>query len=443
MNTHAEILDEADDLPATMVIDVSQSLAVGLTRAEVDMQIATARTYPRSIKQVASRIRGMATLDEESAEECIYALPRGGKPIKGPSIRFAEILQQSYGNCRAAARVVHVDKVEMYVEAEGIFHDLETNAATSARVRRRISDKRGRLFNDDMIIMTGNAACAIAKRNAILGGVPKPLWRKAYDAVQSTIAGDITTLSEARRLVISKFAIYGKSGEDVIAAMGVSGEEDLTVDHVTILRGMLSTLKNGEATVEEMFGSAREPRRSNHKIVSNPLADDTPTVDPDTGEITEAQQDGPGLDDRAPAEASAKASRERGAGAAPAPDEERPPHSNTGEKMDEGPSPDAPQHASDDGLPTQEESHVDDRATSTLEGDGAAGAASSPQDDEPSVIDEFAAEVAEARSVEQLQQLRQDWKDRIYAAGAQDQARKLCARRSKELAEAAGAEAGR
>ncbi|WP_226576449.1 hypothetical protein [Acuticoccus sediminis] len=165
--------------------------------------------------------------------------------------------------------------------------------------------------------------------------------------------------------------------------------------------------------------------------------------DPDTGEITEAQQDGPGLYDRAPAEASAKASRERGAGAAPAPVEERPPHTNTGENIDEGPSPDATQHASDDGLPAQEESHVDDRATSTLEGDGAAGAASSPQDDDPSVIDEFAAEVAEARSVEQLQQLRQDWKDRIYAAGAQDQARKLYARRSKELAEAAGAEAGR
>jgi hypothetical protein len=40
-------------------------------------------------------------------------------------------------------------------------------------VRRRIFDSRGRLFNDDMITVTGNAACAIAKRNAILSGVPK------------------------------------------------------------------------------------------------------------------------------------------------------------------------------------------------------------------------------------------------------------------------------
>ncbi|ORE90681.1 hypothetical protein ATO13_22216 [Stappia sp. 22II-S9-Z10] len=409
MNTHAEILDEADDLPATTAMDVSQSLAVGLTRAEVDMQIATARTYPRSLKQVANRIRGMATLDQESAEECIYALPRGGKPIKGPSIRFAEILQQSYGNCRAAARVVHVDRVEMYVEAEGIFHDLETNAATSARVRRRISDKRGRLFNDDMIIMTGNAACAIAKRNAILGGVPKPLWRKAYDAVQHTVAGDVTTLSDARARVIAKFATYGKTAEDVFAAMGVNGEEDITVDHVTVLRGMLATLRNGEATVEEMFGSQREPRKSSHKTVANPLADDEPVVDEETGEVTE-----------------------RG----PEPDE-KPTHEATGRERQSDAARDVP--------PDQEDSHVDDRATSSTEGGGAEDDAPPPRTDEPSVLEEYVAELFETRSAEEIAALSDRWAKRLAAAGVEvvREARLRRARHTKDLAEAEAAEARR
>ena len=288
----AEIYDEADTLPVAVTMDVSQSLAVGLTRAEIDQQISTARAYPRSYKSVATRIMSLATLDEESAEECLYALPRGGKPIKGPSIRFAEILKQSFGNCRSAARVVHVDRIEMYVEAEGIFHDLETNSATSSRVRRRISDKRGRLFNDDMIIVTGNAACSIAQRNAILAGVPKPLWRKAYDAVQSAIAGDITTLSENRGKAIKAFALYGVTPELVFKALGVVGEEDITVDHITVLRGMFATLKNGEATVEEMFGST--VTKSAHEKVDNPL-DDTPatggeTSDPVTGEIIETAE---------------------------------------------------------------------------------------------------------------------------------------------------------
>lgn len=95
-------------------------------------------------------------------------------------------------------------------------------------------------------------------------------------------------------------------------------------------------------------------------------------------------------------------------------------------------------------VPTEEDSHVDDGETSPLEGDGEAGASSSPdQGDEPGVLEEFEAEVAEARSVDELNTLRQDWKDRIYAAGAQEQAKRLCARRSKEIGEEAAREAAR
>lgn len=255
------------------------SMAVQLQKAEVDQLITTARAYPRSLKHVQTRIMSMATLDEESAEECIYALPRGGKPIKGPSIRFAEILKQSFGNCRAAARVVAVDRVEMYVEAEGVFHDLETNSSTTARVRRRISDKRGKVFNDDMIIVTGNAACSIAMRNAILAGVPKPLWRRAYETVQSTITGDVSTLTENREKAFKALAAFGVKPEQVFAALGREGVEDISVDDIGTLRGMYAALKNGEATVEEMFFGTVKPS-SQHDKVADPLSDapaETPT----------------------------------------------------------------------------------------------------------------------------------------------------------------------
>lgn len=249
------------------------SMAVQLQKAEIDQLVSTAHAFPRSLKRVQSSILSMATLDEESAEECIYALPRGGKPIRGPSIRFAEILKQSYGNCRAAARVVHVDKTEGYVEAEGVFHDLETNSASTARVRRRITDKVGRVFKDDMIIVTGNAACSIAMRNAILAGVPKPLWRKAYDMVQATITGDITTLSENREKAFKALAAFGVKPDQVFTSLGIQGEEDITVDHIATLRGMYSALKNGEATVEEMFvGTVKAV--SDHQQIADPLSDE-------------------------------------------------------------------------------------------------------------------------------------------------------------------------
>lgn len=261
------VMDETDELPRA--VTVPMSLAVGLARAEVDQQITTARAYPRSLKQVSDRVFSLATLDKESAEESMYALPRGGKPITGPSIRFAEIVKQAYGNCRAAARVVHVDRDEKFVEAEGVFHDLETNVATTARVRRRIVDSKGRLYSDDMIIVTGNAACSIALRNAIMGGVPKPLWRRAYEAVQGTIKGDVTTLTENRTKALQAFAVYGVKPEQVFTALCVAGIEDITVEHIPLLRAMFGTLKNGEATVEEMFGAATAPASAPQNLTSD------------------------------------------------------------------------------------------------------------------------------------------------------------------------------
>lgn len=267
------ITQDGEVLEGMQTLVPSTSMAVQLQKAEIDQLVTTARAFPRSLKHVQTRIMSMATLDEESAEECIYALPRGGKPIRGPSIRFAEILKQSYGNCQSAARVVHVDKVEKYVEAEGVFIDLETNSKSTARVRRRISGRNGAVFNDDMIIVTGNAACSIAMRNAILAGVPKPLWRRAYEQVQATITGDVTTLSENREKAFKALAAFGVKPEQVFVALGVEGVEDISVDHIATLRGMYSALKNGEATVEEMFvGTVKAA--SDHQKVSNPLNDE-------------------------------------------------------------------------------------------------------------------------------------------------------------------------
>lgn len=265
----------------------NQSLAAALSRVEIDQQISTAKSFPRSLDKVVKGVLSLATLDEESATECIYALPRGNKPIKGPSIRMAEIISSQWGNCRDGARVVHVDRVEKFVEAEGIFHDLETNHITTKRVRRRISDKNGKLLSDDMIIVTGNAACSIALRNAILGGVPKGVWRRAYEAVEKVITGDTKTLVERRELALKAFAAFGVKPERIFEALDVSGLDDIGVDQITILIGMHSALRNGEETVETMFGKAKSEKTA----IENPLLPPKqPDQKPTESALNEAQE---------------------------------------------------------------------------------------------------------------------------------------------------------
>ena len=275
----------------------AQSLAVSLAIAEVDQQVTTAHAYPRSIDTAMKHILSLSTLDGETAQECIYALPRAGKAIKGPSIRLAEIIQSQWGNNRVGTRVVHVDRIEKYVEAEGVFHDLETNSATTARVRRRISDSKGRLFNDDMIIVTGNAASAIAKRNAILAGVPKAVWRRAYSAVEQVLVGDVKTLVERRGEAMKAFAAFGVTPDRIFAALEIEGLDDIGLDHMTSLIGMHSALKSGEATVEEMFPVAKVKADKPADLTSrlDRLADAGVSSDPPAASTAADEGGGEGL----------------------------------------------------------------------------------------------------------------------------------------------------
>lgn len=270
--------------------EVSGSLAVSLARAEIDQQIATSRALPRSVQRAISNITTLATLDEETAEECIYAVPRGGKTIRGPSIRFAEIMASQWGNCRVGARVVHVDKIEGYVEAEGVFHDLETNVAQTARVRRTIQAKRGKGIDADMIQLAGAAACSIARRNAILSGIPKGVARKGYLAVESVIRGDIKTLAERRDAALRVFTKIGIAEERIFAALDVAGVEEITLDHLATLTGAKSALKNGEATLDELFPAPTKAAEPKGTLASR-LDALAGGADPETGEIRAENQD--------------------------------------------------------------------------------------------------------------------------------------------------------
>jgi hypothetical protein len=265
------------------------SLAVSLARAEVDQQIMTAHAFPRKIREAVDNMASMATLNPDIAEECIYSLPRGGKQIRGPSIRFAEIVANAWGNCRDAARVTFVDRIERYVEAEGIFHDLQTNRATTSRVKRIIEIKRKtKAIDNDMIQLAGAAAMSIARRNAILGGVPKPVWGQALAEVEAVIRGDISTLSERRVKAMQWFSKAGIPVERVLKALAAPSIEEITLDDLISLNGWRTSLLHGDATVEDLFPEDKPPaERKTLDQKLDALAGDTnaggPPIPPEQG----------------------------------------------------------------------------------------------------------------------------------------------------------------
>jgi len=232
-----------------------------ISRAELDQQITTARAFPRSLKRFQDECMGMATLNEHVASQCFYVLPPrkggNGEPIEGPSARMAEIVASAWGNCRAGARVV--EEGAEFVTAQGVFHDLERNVQITMEVRRRITTKEGRRYGADMIAVTGNAACSIALRNAVFKGIPKAFWEEVYLAARKAAVGDIKTLAANRAAALGYCGKLGIAKEAVLATLGVPSAEDIGLEHLATLKGLLTAIKDGDTTIEQAFAMPVKP----------------------------------------------------------------------------------------------------------------------------------------------------------------------------------------
>jgi len=264
---------------------IEPTVIESLERAQVDVQIATARRYPRILSAVKARMMQFATLDEETAESCFYTLParRGGdgKPLQGPSVRLAEIALASYQHVKAGSRIIGDDG--KFITAQAVVHDLENNVSVSIEVKRRVTTKDGKRFGDDMIAVTGNAATSIALRNAVFRVVPRALINPVYDAARRVAVGDQKSLVDKRARTVEWLSKKGVTLDRVLAAVGAAKLEDINLDQLETLKGLGTSIKDGELSVEEAFpipGQTDEPKPTGPKFRKSEAAPTAPVDQP-------------------------------------------------------------------------------------------------------------------------------------------------------------------
>lgn len=233
------------------VINQAEMLSA-INKSEVDIQVSTAKAYPRDVEQSLNRIKQLATIDNETAENCFYALKRGDTFIEGPSVRLAEIIGCAWGNLRVQARIIGNDG--KFITAQGIAHDLETNFAASVEVKRRITDKSGRTFNEDMQVVTGNAAASIAFRNALLKVVPSAVTHRIVAEIRQVAKGNALSLEQRVANMLKWFDGVGVTRQQVLAHIGVASAEKITEEQADYLRGLAVAIKEGSTTVKDTFG---------------------------------------------------------------------------------------------------------------------------------------------------------------------------------------------
>lgn len=255
------------------VVRIDSAAALeALNRSEIDVQVSTAKRYPRVIDDSLKRIEAIATVNRETAEECFYALPRDGKTIDGPSIRFAEIVATCWGNLRVATQIIGNDG--RMITARGICHDLETNVAFSSEVKRKITGRDGRTFSEDMQVVTGNAAAAIAARNAIFKCVPKAVLSTVAETIRKRAIGDAddSKIPERREKCLAFFEKQGVTEEMILNYLELDNADAIGAEELFKLTSLKNAVKEGTTTFKsaliDPFNNAKKKQEGAKKMTA-------------------------------------------------------------------------------------------------------------------------------------------------------------------------------
>lgn len=241
-----------------------------IKKAETTAHINEARRHPRIYSEFQKRVKAIACTSPSVAASCRFELPRktkSGDPIEGPSIRMAEICASQYRNLEVGARIIAGEEQDARaIVAEAWAHDLETHVRWTSEVRTKTTYKDGRPYNDDMRIMTGNAACSKALRNAIFRAIPRALVDQLMEDVNDVRLGKSIGLKARLEQITKGFHLAAKlekfdiSDAQICGLVGKADMADLDWDDVGRLLGIGTAIKDRETTLKESLANGADKK---------------------------------------------------------------------------------------------------------------------------------------------------------------------------------------
>lgn len=237
---------------------------------EVQAAMVIARKFPRDHN--AAHVRIMQACKRKSlAEQSMYAYPRGGTIVTGPSIRMAEVLAQNWGNLDFG--IVEIEQRQGESTVMAYCWDLETNVRQTkifnvphARYTRNaglksLTDPR------DIYEMTANQG-ARRLRTCILGVIPGDVVEEACEQCNTTMKEGHEKPRGARiKIMATAFDDIGVTIEMIEKRLGhkldVTNEQELVN-----LQAIYRSIKDNMQAAKDFF-----PTDGNGKSVKDKVKD--------------------------------------------------------------------------------------------------------------------------------------------------------------------------
>lgn len=268
-------LAQQDHPRGLTIADPSAVAAAEAARARIESAYTVAMRKPRDADE--ARLRIIAACKRPLfAERVEYAKPVGGKAIKGPSIRLAELELREWGNVLTETTVVFENDEVRRLNVRII--DLQTNASFGRDIQLKKTverrDSKGRdvirarmnsygdtvyivRATDDELMNAESAAVSKVVRNEGLRVIPSDITDEAMETARETLRNrDKGDPDAARKRVIDAFAGVGVRPQDLASYLGHPVAQIQPAELET-LRALHRALADGETTWKEIVEAAK------------------------------------------------------------------------------------------------------------------------------------------------------------------------------------------
>lgn len=266
---------EADG-QVTALANLPQNLA--LLKIQGDQMISLAAGRPRDLQAVKAEAIEQLKNSRAFCESAVYCKPVGKDPdtgkmryARGLSIRSAECLAECYGFNAVRTAVTPIDADRVAVEAT--FTDYQKGRTwTTSNILSQTGTKKGggtyRIKDDRFfgVICKGEGSRCV--REVILRCVPPGLradLQVAADQIVLTFLDD-----EAITKLVESFATKDVSVAMIERLFGGKGLQNLNGWDRQTLAGIWTSIRDGEATVEEHFGDLPETETDMRNRMTSP-----------------------------------------------------------------------------------------------------------------------------------------------------------------------------
>lgn len=225
-----------------------------INRAEVDMQITTAKKYPRDTTVALASSIAMVTRSKKSALKCIYCRPVGRNKFSGKmdfatgvSIRAMEALYYNWKNLRIGSLLIGEQEGKMIVR--GTCFDLENNVMVTKEASKSVST-----YSENQKAVTAQALASIAIRNATEGSIPEFFRDELLDAAKEKVAGSTPEeLKENYKKLLVGFIKMGATEKQVKELGEIETLDDLDSENLSFLVGVRNFLSDHEENIPDVF----------------------------------------------------------------------------------------------------------------------------------------------------------------------------------------------